>query len=533
MKKFLALCLCLLICLTGSARAAVQKQGFSAGAPHTHTVDFRRWFETMSATQGACTLSIDKSIYDAKKAQELMDLVSYAAWMLTDLTDAPLQEHTIYVVKDLFAGIQRFDNRIYCRMEDIESGDYLPFMISAALGIEEPWKAIALQWMMTSSSIDRESLAEFYREIGDLNMLSLFPAYFSEEFMPSDYCKVAQLTAFSLGEYILKNYGFSALMQENCDEFRQEWLTWLGLDRQYVDFYAGCFDGFRYTHDKTYPLIAISPKGDTFYLQAIYDVETPEQVRSLIHEAMSAPQELIDNLRVDEPEYADKLEENLKLSIKYYLEKDTGYSYAHWSLREVHLGSSTSVVHETMHILTRITNYSDRYYMDRWKAEGIAEYLTLKYRPSVGTLEEYFWCMDSKNLRISLFDTTEQRESKALLKTTRQLYLERAEQPQIPQDIDAMLYNEMMARAIQMNSMENSVSSVSDAFNGFNGTSATQRFINGMSYMEACSFSDYLIRNYSFKTFIDFCENNTAFEKVYNLSYEEAIAGWQAELMEK
>ncbi len=283
MKKVFAALLCMLILLSGSASAAVRGDTFSAGEPHTHTLDFRLWFETMSAKKGACTISIDKSIYDAKQARLISECIFEDLNALQQFTGAPLREHTVYVVKDLFAGIQRFDNRVYCRVEDIESGEYMEYVIAAALGIEEPWKAYALYALLMGGEVNEEVLAEYYRSAETLEELSLFAAYFEEVFAPDEiYGELPEATALCLGKYILENHGFSALMQENCDSYRQEWLDHIGVEREYVDPYAGWFEGFSYQKNKQYPLIATSPKGSEFYLLPIYDMDTPEEVRAMM-----------------------------------------------------------------------------------------------------------------------------------------------------------------------------------------------------------------------------------------------------------
>ena len=292
------------------------------------------------------------------------------------------------------------------------------------------------------------------------------------------------------------------------------------------------FEGFRYKSSKSYPLIAVSPKGSEFYLLPIPDMETPEEVRAMMYDALIGVEELIENLRVDEPEYAEYLSKNFELPIKYYMEPDGDYSsYANWSLREIHLGYPSSIIHETMHILTRITATSDRYYMDIWKAEGLAEYLTYKYRPSEMEREGYFRRLTKDILTEFFWDSAETKETKAMFRAANEAYLERAPRPESAEEMDVWLYTQMLARAMQLAPMEETDMSVSGVYGSVAGPTKIKKNMNALSYTEACSFSDWLIRTHSFEKFVDFCEKSTAFEKVYGLSYEDAMEGWRKELL--
>jgi len=97
-----------LMLLTLCPAALARSEAFAPGEPHTHTLDFKLWFETMSAQSDACTLSIHEDVYDAAQADALLERVSEDLTAIRTLTGAAIQEHTVYVTKTLFAGVQRF-----------------------------------------------------------------------------------------------------------------------------------------------------------------------------------------------------------------------------------------------------------------------------------------------------------------------------------------------------------------------------------------------------------------------------------------
>lgn len=112
MKRWVILLSCLLL---AAFPACAEESAFKQGDPHTHTLDFRLWFETMSAETDACTLSIQQTIYDEAQADELLNRLRADLEAICALTGASLQPHTVYVAEKLFAGVQRFENRVYCR----------------------------------------------------------------------------------------------------------------------------------------------------------------------------------------------------------------------------------------------------------------------------------------------------------------------------------------------------------------------------------------------------------------------------------
>lgn len=261
-------------------------------------------------------------------------------------------------------------------------------------------------------------------------------------------------------------------------------------------------------------------------------METPAQVRAFLYEAIAGPQRVIDGLRADAPEYADYMEENFSHPIKYYIDPDQeGYSYANWASREIHVGFTSSIIHETMHILTRVYANSSRYYMDQWKIEGLAEYLTLKYAPSAGEKESIFRSMTVYDLTPSKWDS----EQDALLKQTtlmaNEFYQEQAGSlPECAEEVDAFLYSLSMAKALQAVGNDE-WNSVGDMFNSLNSKNISQRFVNGLTYEESLSFTDYIIRTYSLQKFLDFCKDEDAyFEDFYDLPYEKAMEGWYRDM---
>ena len=532
-KQIMCLLLCAMLALPVGGLAETASASFAPGEPHTNTLDFRLWFETMSAQADGCTLSIQKKIYDEAQAGELLSRLTEDLDAIRALTGAQIQPHTVYVAEKLFCGVQRFENRVYCRAEDILSGEYLEYLVAAALGLEERWKAIGLVECLTGETEGSKlALRLYFSWSADMELLSLFPAYFTDEFTSSRERELAWQTAGWLCRFIVENYGYSALAGEVGDALKSEWLLSIGVDRAYTDPYRGALDGFSWETSTKYPLILTTQKGDTFYLTALKgDMDDSEDVRAFLYEAIVGPQQVIDGLRADAPEYAAYMQENFARPLKYYIEPDSpDYSYANWAAQEIHVGFTSSIIHETMHILTRVYATHERYYMEMWKVEGLAEYLTLKYGSSMNRKEGIFWEMTEYDTMPSEQDDERTAFLKEVVRNGYEFYREEAGGlPECAEEVDELLYSLSMAKALQL-SQYDEWNSVGDAFSELNSRSVSQRFANGLTYNESLSFSDYLIRTYSLEKFLDFCMDETHFEDFYGISYEEAMEGWYIDL---
>lgn len=101
---------------------------FSYGEPHTHTLDFRLYFETKNTQVGFCTINVQDKIFDESKAYSVVKTIQENTEQLLsflELKQQALNESILYIVENSPKGIQMFDNRIYCTYNDIENGNYL------------------------------------------------------------------------------------------------------------------------------------------------------------------------------------------------------------------------------------------------------------------------------------------------------------------------------------------------------------------------------------------------------------------------
>ena len=171
---------------------------FVNDTPHRSTIAYLMYFNILSAKSEALTLSIQDSIYNNKLGAELWERVTNDLRILSESTSILLKPLTIYVVKETLNGLYYYDDKVYCTVEDIDSGFYRQALVGVSFAINEPWKKIGLANHVFCGSADEAMLQEYYRNSENMDVLSLFAAYFVDTFASQEETYIAQQTATAL-----------------------------------------------------------------------------------------------------------------------------------------------------------------------------------------------------------------------------------------------------------------------------------------------------------------------------------------------
>ncbi len=516
MRRIIAWLLILMLPLAGLAEEPL----FTEGVPHASHLDYRQYFETMSAEAGECTLSIAQADFDPARAAQLHAQVAADEAALSAI--APLREHTVYVVKKPMAGMQRIDSAIYCTAAQVLDGSYRPWLAEAALGVET-WRAVGLAAYACGEKADVTALSAWYADDAHDDMLSLFQAYFVPEFAAEDELRMACQTAIALTAYIIREAGLEAALTADAAAYIPGWLVSLGIDRAYTDPYAGLLEGYTWTRNQFYALIGTSPKGDVFKMNPLaLGMTTPAQVRMALCELEKGVEAILTGVQQDAPDWYPVLEKNYEAPITYEFGDNKGYSHTYWANRRIEVGAAVSLIHETTHMMTPCKIDRISRYMDQWKVEAIAEHLTLTYYPGLAEKElVWSWLQDDEILAL------EDLEERAYWEKSREVYLRYAPMPEAPEDVNAKLY--MRADVVAIQELEMKLRTISGVYAGSGSASLDAVNGNELSYTEAEWLASYLINRHGLSTFLHYClDEGVSFEEAFGLPYEAAKADWLA-----
>ena len=499
------------------AMGAHAEELFSPGEPHKSHLDYRQYFETLSAQAGMCTLSFAEDAYSEETAQQVYAQLAADEAALAELV--PVQPHTVYVVKKPLAGMQRIGEAIYCTAAQVLDGSYRPWLVEAAVGTER-WQSVGLAGYAFDATADLDALRSWYADDAHDDMLSLCPAYFVEAFTTPEVRHMAQQTAIALFGYAAEHSGLQVALTADASDYAQGYLASLGIDRAYSDPYAGLLDGYTWGHNQFYPLIATSPKGDVFKLNPLsYDMTTAADVRLALCDLELGIDAILEGVKRDAPDWYDRLAKNLEAPITYeFKEKNDYTSVAYAEARKIDVASAGVLIHETMHIMAPCVFERISRQKDTWKLEAIAEHLTHTYYNGDMEQTKYFAYMQDGY--IAAHELPEMRE---FYRQARTIYQKHAPLPETFQDVNLTLY----WRAMALTDM--GLKSVADAYAGAGSASLDAVNGNELSYTEAEWLAGYLINRHGLSTFLHYCmDEGVSFEEAFGVPYEAAKADWLA-----
>lgn len=510
-----------LICYLLNMCTALSEALFSPGETHTSTLDFRQYFETISATQGACTMSIRQDIYQEDQAQKLWKIVQYDLQALSSLVEMEAEQFepfTIFVVQETFLGVERYDDRLYCTAGDIESGAYRQALAGVALGIQEYWKTLGLQNCLPDIPVNVAQLKAAYEQASDLDGLSMFISYFTEPFASVEEIDLAQQTATAITRYILEHYGIDALVGKDDIAYKQEWLQSIGVDRIYSDPYAQVLQDYRFTKANGYALVAITSLNHRFYLQPVEDMQTARDVRIFLYEAAAYSQSLLDLFQEEAPDYYKTVKSRWEGQLNIFCNTGGG-SYVQPTARKVKLQLSYAYMHELTHIL-HPTPKNIRYATEILPYEGLCEYVSslFPFYSNTRMCYEDVLCKYQHTGDAAGEGKSPNADNRKYWARVTEIYLANAAMPASIEEMDMALFihAQVLAPMRYAEELKNSIWS----------SPLLRLDSDGFTSFQAGSFTGYLIRQSSLNTYLDYCAGIKTFEQAFGLSYEEAKENW-------
>lgn len=530
MKKknfFIVLIFVMLSCCPLMVRSALSEVLFSPGETHTSTLNFKQYFETMSAAQGACTMSIRQDMYQEDQAQKLWETVQSDLQELSSLAGIEPEQFTpftVFVVKKTFLGVERYGDRLYCTIADIESGAYRQDLIGVALGIEEYWKTFGLQNCLLDTPVDTAYLKSVYEQASDLDSLSLFIGYFIESFASEEEISLAQQTATAVTRYILEHYGIDALTREDCIAYKQEWLQSIGVDQIYMDPYAEELQDYRFSKSTGYPLVATTSLDHRFYLQPVDDMKTAKDVRCFLYDAAIYSRALLALFQEEAPDYYKTIKSRWEGQLNIFCNIGRG-SYARPTAGKVKLQMSYAYMFEIMHILNP-TPENISFAGDVWPYEWLCAYAYVRFPfynyERLGY--DSILCLYPNTGDAAGEGKSPNADNRKFWARVTEIYLANAEMPANLNEMDTDLFirAQVVAPLRYEEELKNS---------GFTVPLDTLDPAR-LTAIQAGDFTGYLIQESSLTTYLDFCTGVKTFEKAFGMSYEEAIENWK-EYVEK
>ena len=274
------------------------------------------------------------------------------------------------------------DGKVLCNLDIIYDGTYRTYFTGAYLKTSEPWKYYgASEYVFGEPSNDTETLTSYYLDENNLLTLSLFAAYFNDSFADTETIEIAKTTAKALTKYVIDTHGKQTFMNAGLPDYRQEWLTFIGVDKAFnIPYDISWLDNAVYSQKLLqYPLV-IKTENRIYHLDSFSAkresaaFDTPETVLKHLSVGYSETQGILEYVKSQtyNGEAYQFMQNKFDKTIEYYISDREVGTEANVNESKVYLLDPSEYVHETIHILTLQENIRAGAYL----AEGVAEYFS-------------------------------------------------------------------------------------------------------------------------------------------------------------
>lgn len=394
------------------------------------------------------------------------------------------------------------NNVLLCNESVIRSNDFKRGVTAAYIRSTELWKQYGAYAHVFGCEYDNNLLKQYYSNGNDLE-LTLFQAYFIDDFSDTDTSDIAIRTACSLGDFLIENYGYEKFISANLTDYRTEYLKYLGVDRKFsVDFDLSWLDGAEYsqkflsyplvikTANRAYNLDALSSKRET----ASFD--TPERVLYHLSEGEAELEKILIFIKENAAESYEFVSKRYAENIEYYISDSEIKTCCDVGARKIYLLDPSEFIHETIHAITLQNNPT----AEAWIGEGVAEYLSRYVSKHVSDINNRFYLsFTDKTLTGSIADFVSEVNS---------LYEEKGGKFDNLSKFDFALIEECIGITTLKDESFKSRIQFPCATNPIYKTYAClNKDGNALTYPEAYAFTKYLIDKYGFSSVIKSCKN--------------------------
>ncbi|MCH5198270.1 MAG: hypothetical protein J1E34_05115 [Oscillospiraceae bacterium] len=395
MKKhkfiFILSVISLLICLCacGNADSGTQTPMELSASDFTDSArsrdeNYSAALKTKSVLLNGISIHIAENLFDEEISPRLAQKIFEDHTALYDLGKEAAGNAEVYVLsRTVTDKIVAAGTELFCTLEDVESGEYLPYLTAVVFDSPSWWQCVGVSRIVLGCEVDDDlgvRLRAHLEQGEDDYILSLFPGYFLADFAGEDTRELVSQSAQALTEYILSKTDFSAFLSEGDKvNYRTDWLDSIGLPAD-IDYLWGDAAGYvgrlNFMESKDFPLILT---GETFthYLQETNWLVSADNAYQFMLDFYGGLAQLYTRLESDAPEFYSEMrqDENKHFHIKLY---SSDYSTSSRTASD-----ATAVVldwgdalHEAVHLLIPTSITGD---VATWLNEGLAEYLSVPY----------------------------------------------------------------------------------------------------------------------------------------------------------
>ena len=418
-----------------------------------------------------------------------------------------------YILGDEKAVYQ--NNVLLCNESSVRDGKYGKSLTAAYIQSTEYWKRYGAYAYAFNCEYDDGELKDYYAKDKDLE-LTLFSAYFIKDF--SNNVDIAIKTAYSLGNFILSNYGYDKFIEASLTDYRTEYLEALGIKRKFnAELDLSWLNDAVYSRKfLSYPLI-IKTDNRTFYLNAFSakretaSFDTPERVLYHLSAGNTECDKILNYIKENASDSYEFVRERYADNIEYFISDSVAKTHCDVDGKKIYLLDPSEYVHETIHAVTLRSNPT----AEAWIGEGIAEYLSRYVSKHVSDINNRFY--------LSFTDKTLTGSIADFVNTVNTLYGNKGGKFDSLAEFDFALMEICIGETtLKRGEYKSEISFPYATTPIYKTYSCGNEDGNVLTYPEAYAFTHYLIEKYGFSNVLKSCINYKS-ENVCGFNYSDLM----------
>lgn len=528
-KVFILLSLIMLIIFSGGLLSACSNNSYVEGS--YETVDGYGNITANVLTKNNITLHMENKVETSKEViDEIFATIETDYNTLQSVWNRKTKIK-IYIIEDTYIlGVNHgayINGNIICNIDVINDGSYKLFLTAAYLNTTETWKQYAAcQYAFSFSDIEDIDFKDYYADNANLLSLTLFTAYFNENFSDKDTISIAKQTAYSFGNFVLTNYDLKKFLAADLLQYRQEWLDSIQCNQCFdIPYDLSWLDGAQYSQKLFQYPIVITTSNRTYYLDNFYNArptasfDTAERVLCHLSQGYSESLKILEHIRINAPKNYSSVSKKFKSKIEYFISDRELRTQCDMDRSTIYLLDPSEYIHETIHIISLSENPTDA----AWLCEGIAEYFARSVSTQLADINYRFY--ESFSL------TNLSGKLKEFVDAVNAKYINMGGNYSDIETFDFAILEEAIGITTltfpQYKSQITFPYATNSIYYTYSKASYTDE--NKLTYPEAFAFTKYLIDTYGLDKVLQCCSSYN-FEKIFGKSFNDVFSKFYAEI---
>lgn len=470
-------------------------------------------FETVQLASEYGTLYIQASSYSEEIGKEILQQFDTDVETAVQRTGCGGADVLLCIADSATASYYADADEWYCSAQQIQSGAYRKRLLEELYDLHDYGTLVGLARAVYDPEGTGADFKAYYADEDHLSVLSLFAAYFIDDFTNRETVEMAECTAGEFVGYLLENGGLDRVIASPFSESdRNEWLRTIDVAAEYRNLYGTEFlEDAIYRENYRYPLIMRHGVHQYNFLP-LRSFATPVEVWKALSQYAEGMQTLWDHLA----EYAPSTCERIRT--QWALPMTTSFTAVGES-QEKHGGIVTVArpmdwLHETIHFLLERETGKD----PAWTQEGMTTYLSSLTGQTFDG-DNYYALLTLDYSKIA--DSPSKTIALQLVEYYHTHWLQESYNP-LTYYRALGLFREAAEEA-GAEDFRPIVVSCGERRNELSGGNFTEENGNELSYYQAMLVVDYLVEQHGLDAVLEAFFEDEDFPESFGLTYQEAL----------